>query len=80
MAATTHREIRVDRTLCMGSGQCCWYAPNTFDQDDETIAIVTNPGETRRTRSGPPSTPARPARSRSPKTQKFNPEAPNGPG
>jgi ferredoxin len=43
MAATTHRDIRVDRTLCMGSGQCCWYAPNTFDQDDETIAIVTDP-------------------------------------
>ena len=42
MAATTHREIRVDRTLCMGSGQCSWYAPNTFDQDDETIAIVIN--------------------------------------
>jgi len=43
MAATAHREIRVDRSLCMGSGQCCWYAPNTFDQDDETIAIVTDP-------------------------------------
>ena len=43
MAATAHREIRVDRTLCMGSGQCCWYAPNTFDQDDETIAIVIDP-------------------------------------
>jgi ferredoxin len=41
--AATHREIRVDRTLCMGSGQCAWYAPNTFDQDDETIAIVTDP-------------------------------------
>ena len=27
----------------MGSGQCCWYAPNTFDQDDETVAIVINP-------------------------------------
>jgi ferredoxin len=40
---TGHREIRVDRTLCMGSGQCAWYAPNTFDQDDETIAIVTDP-------------------------------------
>ena len=40
MAATAHREIRVDRTLCMGSAQCSWYAPNTFDQDDETIAIV----------------------------------------
>ena len=43
MAAATPREIRVDRTLCMGSGQCAWYAPNTFDQDDETIAIVTDP-------------------------------------
>jgi ferredoxin len=27
----------------MGSGQCVWYAPNTFDQDDETIAVVTDP-------------------------------------
>ena len=43
MAATARREIRVDRTLCMGSGQCAWYAPNTFDQDDETIAIVIDP-------------------------------------
>ena len=37
-----HREIRVDRNLCMGSAQCCWYAPNTFDQDDETVAVVIN--------------------------------------
>jgi len=43
MATIAHREIRVDRTLCMGSGQCCWYAPNTFDQDDETVAIVIDP-------------------------------------
>ena len=42
MATTAHREIRVDRSLCMGSGQCSWYAPNTFDQDDETIAIVVD--------------------------------------
>jgi len=27
----------------MGSGQCSWYASNTFDQDDETIAIVIDP-------------------------------------
>jgi len=26
----------------MGSAQCCWYAPNTFDQDDETVAVVIN--------------------------------------
>jgi ferredoxin len=42
MATTARREIRVDRNLCMGSAQCCWYAPNTFDQDDETIAIVVD--------------------------------------
>jgi ferredoxin len=42
--STGHREIRVDRDLCMGSGQCCWYAPNTFGQDDETIAVVINQG------------------------------------
>jgi ferredoxin len=41
--AAAHGEIRVDRDRCMGSGQCCWYAPNTFDQDDETIAIVIDP-------------------------------------
>ena len=27
----------------MGSAQCSWYAPNTFDQDDETIAVVIDP-------------------------------------
>ena len=36
------REIRIDRDLCMGSSQCVGYAPNTFDQDDDTIAIVVN--------------------------------------
>ena len=43
--STANREIRVDRNLCMGSGQCSWYAPNTFDQDDETIAVVIDPAE-----------------------------------
>ena len=40
---TGDRQIRIDRGRCMGSGQCSWYAPNTFDQDDETIAIVIDP-------------------------------------
>ena len=40
MESTVHREIRIDRSLCMGSGQCLWYAPNTFDQDDNTVAVV----------------------------------------
>jgi len=26
----------------MGSAQCVGYAPNTFDQDDDTIAVVVN--------------------------------------
>ncbi|MBL7502349.1 ferredoxin [Frankia sp. CNm7] len=37
------REIRIDRDLCMGSGQCTIYAPDTFDQDDEAIAVVVDP-------------------------------------
>ncbi|WP_029432326.1 ferredoxin [Blastococcus sp. URHD0036] len=36
-------DIRVDRDLCMGSGQCTIYAPRTFAQDDATIAYVLNP-------------------------------------
>lgn len=42
MTATAAREIRVDRTRCMGSGQCCWYAPNTFDIDDDSVAVVVD--------------------------------------
>ena len=33
-------ELTVDRDRCMGSGQCTFYAPNTFDLDDMSIAIV----------------------------------------
>lgn len=36
------RKIEIDRDLCMGSGQCVFYAPRTFDQDDTTIAIVAD--------------------------------------
>ena len=36
------REIRVDRDVCIGSAQCSWYAPNTFDQDEDTVAVVIN--------------------------------------
>jgi ferredoxin len=42
MASTARREIRVDRDLCMGSAQCSMYASNTFGQDDDAIAIVTD--------------------------------------
>jgi ferredoxin len=35
--------IVVDRDLCMGSGMCIVYAPNTFAHDDETKAVVIDP-------------------------------------
>lgn len=33
-------KLNVDRDLCMGSGQCTFYAPEAFDLDDLSIAIV----------------------------------------
>jgi ferredoxin len=33
-------EIIVDRDLCMGSGMCYVYAPNTFDIDDSAKSSV----------------------------------------
>ena len=36
-------EIAIDRERCMGSGNCSFWAPNTFDLDDEGVAIVINP-------------------------------------
>jgi ferredoxin len=35
--------IVVDRELCMGSGMCIVYAPNTFAHDAETKAVVVDP-------------------------------------
>jgi ferredoxin len=35
--------IVIDRELCMGSGMCIVYAPNTFAHDDETKAVVVDP-------------------------------------
>lgn len=32
--------LTVDRDRCMGSGQCTFYAPQTFDLDEDSIAIV----------------------------------------
>jgi ferredoxin len=36
--------IVVDRERCIGSGNCCFYAPNTFDLDDELKSVVVDPG------------------------------------
>jgi ferredoxin len=36
-------EISIDRELCLGSGMCIVYAPNTFAHDEEAKAIVIDP-------------------------------------
>ena len=36
-------EIRINRDICMGSGNCTYWAPGVFDMDDECIAIVLDP-------------------------------------
>ena len=36
-------EIEVDRELCMGSGNCSFWAPGVFDLDDDGIAVVLDP-------------------------------------
>ncbi|MCK4342571.1 MAG: ferredoxin [Phycisphaerae bacterium] len=35
-------KIEVDRDLCIGDAACCGEAPNTFEMDDENIAVVTD--------------------------------------
>lgn len=34
--------LTIDRDRCMGSGQCTFYAPNTFDLDELSIAFVVD--------------------------------------
>jgi ferredoxin len=36
-------EITIDRELCMGSGNCAFWAPGVFDLDDDGIAVVLDP-------------------------------------
>ena len=35
--------IEINREVCMGSGNCSFWAPGVFDLDDDGIAIVTDP-------------------------------------
>ena len=44
MSDPAGRRIVVDRERCIGSGNCCFYAPNTFDLDDELKSVVVDPG------------------------------------
>lgn len=35
--------IEINRELCMGSGNCSFWAPGVFDLDDDGVAIVFDP-------------------------------------
>ena len=39
-------EIRIDREVCMGSGNCLFWAPASFDLADDGHAIVLDPAAT----------------------------------
>jgi ferredoxin len=43
MSAPGRGRIVVDREVCIGSGNCCFYAPSTFDLDDELKSVVVDP-------------------------------------
>ena len=36
-------QIEINREVCMGSGNCSFWAPGVFDLDDEGIAVVLDP-------------------------------------
>jgi ferredoxin len=40
---TARVRIAIDREQCMGSGSCQFYAPSTFELDDEMKAVVVDP-------------------------------------
>ena len=35
--------IDIDREKCVGSGNCVFWAPGTFDLDDEGLSVVIDP-------------------------------------
>ena len=36
--------VKIDRTLCVGFGDCVEAAPDAFDLDGESIAVFRDPG------------------------------------
>ena len=42
-SGVSRRRIVVDRERCIGSGNCSFYAPNTFDLDEELKSVVVDP-------------------------------------
>jgi ferredoxin len=43
MSMSTTRSISIDRTKCMGSGNCAVFAAGVFDLDAANIAYVLDP-------------------------------------
>ena len=43
MADSGDMKIEINRELCMGSGNCSFWAPGVFDLDDDGIAVVLDP-------------------------------------
>lgn len=35
-------EISINREVCMGSGNCSFWAPGVFDLDDDGVAVVVD--------------------------------------
>jgi ferredoxin len=35
--------IQIDRDKCVGSGNCVFWAPGTFDLDDQGLSVVIDP-------------------------------------
>jgi len=43
VAPSGEMTIEINRELCMGSGNCSFWAPGVFDLDDDGIAVVLDP-------------------------------------
>jgi ferredoxin len=43
LSATNRIQVTVDRSLCIGSGDCVDTAPDVFQLDEEDIAVVVDP-------------------------------------
>jgi ferredoxin len=43
LSAQNRIEVTVDRSLCIGSGDCVDSAPNVFQLDEEDKAVVVDP-------------------------------------
>lgn len=39
-------QISIDRDVCMGSGNCAFWAPTVFDLDAEGVAVIVEVDDT----------------------------------